>query len=102
MCDDDITSKNLQRRYLVARKPHACYACGEAITAGSRYHFDVEICDGSLQSFKHCVRCWKMVEALWRTGIHWVDFSLACGEIWDDPPPEVAALAFALPGEVSP
>jgi hypothetical protein len=46
-----------------------------------------------------------MVEALWKrnreAGEGWlaVDLNLNCGEVWRDPPEDVAALAFLLPGE---
>jgi predicted nucleic acid-binding Zn ribbon protein len=109
MCDwADEFATNLMRVYRVARKRHYCRACGEAIEPGQRYHVDSNVFDGNVSTWKHCARCWAMIEVLWErnrlTG-DWgatVDFELNCGEVWRDPPPEIAALAFALPGDKSP
>lgn len=101
MCDDDGDgSRLLVRRFMTARKARRCFACNETIAPGATYHRDTAAHDGTVSSFVHCPRCWAIVEALWKDGRRYVDFDLNCGEIWDDPPPEVAALAFALPGEI--
>lgn len=100
MCDDDsYANANLQRRFVTARKQHECYSCDEAIGVGHRYHLDINAAEGRITVTKHCLRCWAMVEALWKRGVPWVSYDLNCGELWEGPPPEVAALAFALPGE---
>lgn len=79
-----------------ARKSHRCHACHETIRAGDRYHVLSGIWDGSAHTFKHCARCWTMLEEL----PDGAQLDLNCGEIWENPPEHVAALAFALPGEI--
>lgn len=88
-----------------ARKEHWCCACEETIRPGDRYHYSSGVFDNSGFSYKHCARCWTIYKALvgyfhdlgdYETC---VDLELNCGEIWRYPPPEVAALAFALPGD---
>lgn len=104
MCDDydDGDGTVLVRRFITARKEHRCFARDERIAVGARYHRDTAAHDGTVSSFVHCTRCWAIVEALWSQGMRYVDFDLNCGDTWEDPPDHVAALAFALPGEVSP
>lgn len=104
MCDEgDGSATVLDRRFLVARKAHRCIGCNETIAAGERYHIDVCAWEGTVDRFKHCARCWAMIEALWKRnrdngeGYLAVDFTLDCGEVWRSPPDDVAALAFALP-----
>lgn len=106
MCDNDLDcAKTLDRRWVIARKQHRCMACRETIVKGQRYHIDASLWEGSVANHRHCARCWEMIEALWKRGRESgeygtiVDFDLNCGEIWRDPPDEVAALAFALPSD---
>lgn len=82
-----------------ARKPHRCIACHEAIQPGHRYHRTVEHQEGEIRTYRHCLRCWAMIEALDRRGVEFVDWDLNCGEVWQDPPVEVAELAFLAPEE---
>lgn len=85
--------------YQVARKEHTCCGCKETISPRQRYCKTVTMYEGSWEVFKNCLRCATMIEALKRrmgsytTEIHYLN----CGEVWDDPPADVAALAFALP-----
>lgn len=105
MCDIDNEHLAFQNyTWRTARRHHECFACHETIQPGHRYHVTVGKCDGDFATLKHCARCWHMCEALWGRGVEWVNFRLACGETWESafeeaPPPEVAALAFALPGD---
>ncbi len=84
MCDIDYESPCQSREWRRARKSHDCYSCGEQIRSGDLYHYTSGIWDGAPDSFKHCARCWKIVEALWADGAASVDYSLSCGESWED------------------
>jgi hypothetical protein len=93
-----------------ARKTHECCACKETIAAGQRYAHVAAIFDGVL-TFKRCARCQEIHEHLREkcasdaySGAMWPAERLDCGHEYVDkwgrePPPEIAALAFALPGE---
>lgn len=83
-----------------ARKEHTCSACHEIIPKGHRYHYTVIKYDSELEDWKHCLRCWAICKALWATGARAIDMDLNCGETWEDPPPEVAALAFTTQEEM--
>ena len=90
-----------------ARKPHTCGACGETIPVGVIYTRVFVLFDGRKETIKRCSRCQRIHEHLrtidpWRET--WPDERLACGATYEDewgeePPPEIAALAFALPGD---
>lgn len=103
-CDEaaDVYSERATR----ARKAHTCAACGEAIAPGHVYTRVSIVFDGTVESLKRCARCQKLHEHLRTLGDHemWPAERLDCGEEYaqhwgEDPPPEIAALAFALPGE---
>lgn len=105
MCDDgyDADPSGFWRQQKrKARKQHKCWSCREAILPGHTYQVSAVGWDGQVTSWKHCLRCAELIELLksrmdsWTTDI----MDLDCGEVWEDPPPEVAALAFVLPGEV--
>lgn len=92
----------------VAAKDHVCSACTERIRKGDEY-FTISIidADSSAESLKRCARCQKIHKHLRSLdpGELWPDEQLNCGEgyreHWQvDPPAEIAALAFALPGEI--
>lgn len=110
MCDiDGIGASCSSQRWRKARKSHWCCACGEGIKKGHRYHVVSGIWDGSPSTYKHCARCWAMFEAILDEAVKHdrdalVVFTLDCGERWEDNfgelPDDVAALAFALPGEM--
>ena len=103
MCDYDGEHPEFESRtWRTARKQHTCCACAETVRPGDRYHITAGRWDGQMETYKHCARCWGVCEALWKEGSSWIDFHLNCGETWEsafeeDPPAEVAALAFALP-----
>lgn len=95
-----------------ARKDHRCSACGElSIRRGDRYELATQLFDGEWLRDKRCARCRAiydhLLERMRREGDpgEFPDWVLGCGddyrERWnEDPPPEIAALAFALAGEV--
>jgi len=101
MCDDDDGDpyRVLRSEFVTARKQYLCYACGEPIALKTRHHVEVGTFGGDIDHLRHCLRCWAMMEALWDKGIRSVDPGLCCGELWENPPEHVAALAFLLPGE---
>ena len=113
MCDEDYEPADCyDQTFRTARKSHECHACDETIEPGHRYSVTSGNWDGMWEQFKHCMRCHAMFEAIhasWRANGYpnmGVAMDLNCGEDWADlfgePPPEVAALAFWLPGEVVP
>jgi hypothetical protein len=96
-----------------ARKPRKCHACHETITPGSRYHYTFVIFDGDTDDNVRCERCQAIFEHLSSrirdAGDHdeYCHWELGCGdtykERWDEePPPEIAALAFWRPGDKLP
>lgn len=104
MCDDWSDGPSAwSERYRVARKEHHCCACRETIRVGDRYHYASGVWDGSGGSFKHCLRCWAMLEAL-EGKIEGAVLTLDCGEDWTktigELPEDVAALAFMTRDEM--
>lgn len=93
-----------------ARKAHVCDACNEPIRPGDVYTFVSIVFDGSASNVKRCARCQKIhlhLRERCAGDERWPRERLNCGldykEEWGaEPPPEIAALAFALPGEVKP
>lgn len=108
MCDSRYELRKLDARWSVARKQHECCACHEAIRVGDRYHVSTLLnergCkyDRYVEKAKHCARCYAIIEALWKNGAKVVELGLDCGKLWDQPPDEVAALAFWRPGDEVP
>lgn len=102
----DIYNETLRK----ARKAHTCDACKETIAPGHRYTVIFILSDGTKRSLKRCARCQKIHEHLRHLDAYretWPDERLNCGETYEDewgksPPDKIAALAFALPGEVEP
>ena len=107
-------SHQVDERYAVysetrrrAIKRHKCSACKEAIMPGNTYHVIAIIFEG-VESLKRCERCQKIhmhLRSLGRDDDMWPDERLNCGEEYSEhwgvePPEDIAALAFALPGEV--
>lgn len=98
-----------------ARIAHKCSACREEIPPGSRYKKVVFLFEGAIDTIKRCSRCEAMYQHLLkrmraqnkdrpRWDAELPDASLDCGhtfeEVWKEPPPpDVAELAFLLPGE---
>lgn len=106
MCDIDEGNRCVAWNATVrtARKEHRCCACAESIRPGDRYHFISGVWqDSGPESFKHCARCWAMYRAADRHSREndgdGAMITLDCGEVWEEPPEHIAALAFALPGE---
>lgn len=99
-----------QDRWVTARKAHVCSACGETIERGNRYHTTFSVFDGIANQVKRCERCQTIfahLSSLMTDPEEFCDERLACGheyvERWsEEPPPEIAALAFWLPGEPLP
>jgi len=96
-----------------ARKPHKCDACHEPIAPGRTYTRTACLFDGSWDTWIRCERCQAIfvhlsaLIAKWGEEEEFCDAALNCGheyrERWrEDPPPEIAALAFWLPGEPLP
>ena len=89
-----------------ARKPHRCCACGETIRVGDVYCRTGTLFEGKWTTNRHCLRCWAILDALWFDGDSpvetgdAVEWTLDCGEEWEDPPEYVAQLAFLLPHEM--
>jgi hypothetical protein len=104
MCDIADGRCDIWEEYSrTARKQHKCMACDESIRIGDIYHRVDSLYDGIWNHWIHCMRCWKIWRALRDDATDWdvyIDPYLNCGETWHDPPPEIAKLAFALPGEI--
>lgn len=91
-----------------ARVAHKCHACKEVIAPGYYYWRIGRLFDHEWSSILRCPRCQKIHKHLRNLDIYgdsWPDEQLDCGEEYKDhwgksPPPEIAALAFALQGEV--
>jgi predicted RNA-binding Zn-ribbon protein involved in translation (DUF1610 family) len=89
----------------LARKEHVCSACQEPIRVGDKYVRVFILHDGGKEHLKRCARCQKIHAHL--RGLDddmWPDERLNCGEEYENhwgekPPDDIAALAFALPGE---
>lgn len=103
MCDLDVDGPDCYSdTWRKARKGHTCCACNEPIKAGEQYHYSSGVWDGTPESYKHCQRCWTMVQVLIQENYpDLVDLHLDCGESWDDlhgsTPEDLAELAFMLP-----
>ena len=105
-CDDyaDLSKEE----WVCARKNHICCACSERIETGQMYARCDYLYEKRWSHYKYCSRCWAIAEAIMEQPdsdgfVH----GLKCGHSWEDvflyPPPEhVQALAFLLPGELSP
>lgn len=97
----------VQRHSIVrARKEHKCSACHEPIRRGDLYSYSFFVFEGDTSTVKRCARC----ETIYREVSARLDrYSvpeerLNCGHTWqenfgEDPPPEIAALAFVTPAE---
>jgi hypothetical protein len=106
MCDEEAeyTCPVWDEVDRVARKEHACSGCGETIKPGHQYRRTAILASrkGGWSTWRHCRRCAAMIDALrpyldecFTTEV----LDLDCGEVWKNPPDDVAALAFVLPGE---
>lgn len=107
MCDLDGYNEVWNSKQVRARKEHACCACNGKIPAGIYYHASSALFDGSWSRYKHCIRCYEMLEAICARARSPVDVYLNCGSSWEDAfdeetPDYVAELAFVLPHELQP
>lgn len=102
----DGTNEVQDCRIQRARKDHKCSACHEAIRRGDLYSYSVFVFDGEISVVKRCARC----ETIYREVSERMDSysvpaeKLDCGHTWqenfgEDPPPEIARLAFVTPEE---
>lgn len=104
-CEPFDVNRTCRRR---ARKEHKCCACGGVIERGQLYTYSFTVFEGSAEGLHRCARCDAIYEhlcSLHTAGEDWPDWRLACGheyrERWgEDPPAEVARLAFMTPAEV--
>lgn len=101
MCDVDMDGVAVEHSAeLTARKEHRCYGCSETIRPGDKHRRTAQLVDGEWSTYRHCRRCWAMLEALLAEGHESVQWDLNCGEVWENPPPEIAALAFMTRDEM--
>ncbi len=92
-----------------AKKEHRCAACRETIKPGHIYNRLRSIFQGEPRTVKRCLRCQVIHEHLVKqrgqSWDEWPDEYLDCEHEYEEihghaPPPEIAALAFALPHEL--
>lgn len=110
MCDiadgyNDIEAVSHPR----ARVGHVCQGCGETIRPGDTYAVTRVLYDGHWDGWKHCLRCEAIHSHLLDKARESRDPiaiapGLDCGLEYEDswgvqPPPWIAALAFALPSD---
>lgn len=104
-CERFTVDRTSQHR---ARKEHKCCACHGTIHRGELYTYSFTIHDGHAESLRRCARCDAIYEHLCSrhtSGEAWPEWSLHCGHGYDEvfgeePPPEIAALAFMTAEEV--
>lgn len=93
-----------------ARKDHECSACCETIRRGDVYSEATYLADQTPDRSRHCLRCVALSSRIGeehrrrRTGCA-PAVDLDCGHTWreefrEEPPPDVARLAFATPAEM--
>lgn len=84
-----------------ANKVHKCQACGERIDRGHRYEVISAKWDGSVETFKRCLRCRAMARGLRDVLGESIDVLLDCGADPMEPGkyPQLDELAFWVPGE---
>lgn len=101
----DVYHEELRR----ARKEHRCCACGETVRRGDRYRVTNIVYEGTVDTYKHCLRCFRILKLLAsehrkRDTEQVPEIELGCGHSWqevfeEEPPPEVARLAFLTADE---
>lgn len=102
MCDgyDDVDVAFERGAWRRANREHVCFACEETIRKGDRHHYHTGRFEGEWHSFRHCARCWGMIDHLGGRVEGPVQLDLNCGEVWENPPDDVAALAFMTRDEM--
>ncbi len=98
-------------RCVFASKDTSCYACREPIRRHEKYFRIGALFEGEWSTILRCVRCQEIHQHL-RSLVDaydqsWPDECLNCGCKYEEihggpPPPEIAALAFMLPGDELP
>lgn len=104
MCDHAIGPDVSRETWRRARIAHRCCACRETIRPGDRYHYLSGVWDGNPGSYKHCARCWTLLDAITE---QWIDdgsdfgprLDLSCGQPWDFDAPAPVELAFVTADE---
>ncbi len=98
----DVHEEGVRR----ARKDRPCNACRETIKRGDLYHCTRTLFEGSWETISRCARCEQMYRLLlpMMGEDETCDPNLNCGHEFrqrfgEDPPPELAALAFMTPAE---
>lgn len=100
MCGEpDEYAEVWNSRVRKARKAHKCCACGEKIRAGDRYWYTSGVFDGTGFDYKHCVRCWTVIDMLDTLTGEPADIHLDCGTTYEGDNEELIALAFMTPDE---
>jgi len=91
-----------------AKKEHVCDACSDRIRVGTYFWYVFYVFEDRTYTVKRCERCQAIhVHLRGMNEDTWPDEKLSCGEEYrqhwgQEPPPEIAALAFALPGDPPP
>ncbi len=105
-CEDAGEYNDFQpETFFRARKEHQCDACHETIRRGDRYLRTNIGYEGAISTYKHCLRCNAIAQALWKHGAGTIDMNLNCGHTWEENellgklPDDVAALAFLTADE---
>lgn len=96
------------RATVTARKAHECCACEVPIAPGHRYVRVFVLFEGAAETFKRCLRCEAIFNALvdvLRDRDEWPDEDLACGHTWEENdngplPDDIAQLAFLSADEI--
>ncbi len=65
----DEVSRKLQKKTVIARKPHICGECGAEINPGTRYELYKGVYDGSIFTCKTCLDCVSIRECFFQNGI---------------------------------
>lgn len=111
-CDGGSHPSVWREKFRRARKEHDCEACGRRIERGEMYSYTFSVYDGNPSETVRCLRCDVLYQLLQEKigratdGDECADPNLNCGHTWqqrweEDPPPEVAMLAFYTPAEVA-
>lgn len=99
MCDyyDGTSSSVWDVAWVRSRKAHTCFSCTEGVNPGELYRRTGVLSDGHWYSYRHCATCAIVIYTLSThkdSPAEKVDLTLNCGETWENPPEDVAAMAF--------
>ncbi len=110
--DYDSPSAEVYREDIrCARKGHRCDACRETIRPGDLYCDTFIVFERDPERIRRCLRCGSIFRILFQkmlretNGEEQPALRLDCGHTWrarweEDPPPEIARLAFLTPDEI--